>query len=358
MKRLFMILSVACFVVALCYAMPAEAGCDRHVNYGNYIEYGYAYFEVDDSCHVVQVFAFPKCNACGSNAESGYQTDQYYEYHYRNGNVCIYCDARLSQQSEKRTMSQLQDEARMLGDEARGGSIVLQYDGHMRTAPNEYSTVICGVTEGDTFLIMDYSVVNDAVWFKVKHYGTEGWISAAIAEVELSTADALEDIDPDLVVGAVCEIIAGSANTRAGVGAEHHSVSYVKRHQRYTITDFAVANTGKVWYQIDVDGKLSWISSGLVDIVCYSAANCDPITETAGSDEYDYLVGRRCRIVIGSGQALSGPGEGYSPVGVVRRNEKFDIHECQMGDTGKVWYKIRVAGRFGWISSGIAEIIH
>ncbi len=67
-------------------------------------------------------------------------------------------------------------------------------------------------------------------------------------------------------VGETCMIIAESGNARSGAGTEYPKVAYVARWQTYTIFDTAKASNGRTWYQIWVDGRYAWISSGIASI--------------------------------------------------------------------------------------------
>lgn len=64
-------------------------------------------------------------------------------------------------------------------------------------------------------------------------------------------------------VGKVCVITSTSGNVRSGAGTSYRGVGYVNRGECYTILDTDVASNGVTWYQIYVDGRYGWISSGL-----------------------------------------------------------------------------------------------
>ena len=35
----------------------------------------------------------------------------------------------------------------------------------------------------------------------------------------------------------------------------------------------------------------------------------------------------------------------------------YEILDCRIGNTGKVWYKIYVEGEYGWLSSGLTTLL-
>ncbi len=67
-------------------------------------------------------------------------------------------------------------------------------------------------------------------------------------------------------------------------------------------------------------------------------------------------VGVSCRVVVNEGRARSGPGTDYSVVGYVFAGNTFTVLEYRMGNTGKDWYRINLAGMTAWISSAMVEI--
>lgn len=69
----------------------------------------------------------------------------------------------------------------------------------------------------------------------------------------------------DALAGRLCLVTAGAANVRSGPGEEYAVLGQVYRNERYTIVRTAVANTGRTWFQISVNGQLGWISSGVSD---------------------------------------------------------------------------------------------
>jgi hypothetical protein len=41
----------------------------------------------------------------------------------------------------------------------------------------------------------------------------------------------------------------------------------------------------------------------------------------------------------------------------VTQNECYEILDCRIGNTGRVWYKIEVEQDIGWISSGLVTLL-
>lgn len=67
-------------------------------------------------------------------------------------------------------------------------------------------------------------------------------------------------------VGNTCRIDADSARVRIGAGTEHEVVGTVLRGERYEVLGLLPASNGRLWYQIMLDGKLCWISSGVCSV--------------------------------------------------------------------------------------------
>ena len=75
-----------------------------------------------------------------------------------------------------------------------------------------------------------------------------------------------------------------------------------------------------------------------------------------GSTGSGYPVGEWCQVIASSAHVRSGPGMQYPTVGYVKDYQWYEILECTTGSTGKDWYKIKVDGVYGWLSSGLVVL--
>lgn len=167
----------------------------------------------------------------------------------------------------------------------------------------------------------------------------------------------------DYPIGRSCVVWVDSGVARSGPGTNYSQAGYIKVNDVLTILDSQMGNTGKDWYQVRVDGKLCWISSGLVllDGNQEGTAYGVPIQPVDPYPEYPvtatYLVGKWARINASSAHVRQDPNTTSATVGYVKSNQYYLILECRVGSTGKIWYKIEVDDVKGWISSGLVTIV-
>jgi len=75
-----------------------------------------------------------------------------------------------------------------------------------------------------------------------------------------------------------------------------------------------------------------------------------------GSTGKGYPVGKMCTVLSGSCHVKRGPGTEYPTVEYAYVGQRYEVLECRMGTTGKDWYRIKVNGASGWISSGLVSL--
>lgn len=75
-----------------------------------------------------------------------------------------------------------------------------------------------------------------------------------------------------------------------------------------------------------------------------------------GSVVRGYPVGKMFTVLSGSCHVRGGPGESYPTVGYAHVGDRYEVLECRTGSTGKDWYRIRINGAEGWISSGLVSL--
>ena len=117
---------------------------------------------------------------------------------------------------------------------------------------------------GSNQFYIEYTMnANQAIYLGVKFYSSDrsGSISVSITKKSESSRS--------WPVGSTCRVISSIANARAGAGTSYDVVEYVYEGNAFTILDYQKGNTEKDWYKINVNGKICWISSGLVEVDGY-----------------------------------------------------------------------------------------
>ena len=165
-------------------------------------------------------------------------------------------------------------------------------------------------------------------------------------------------------VGQIVTVWVESGYARSGPGTGYSVVNCITMGDRYYVQDRAMGNTGKDWYQITINGARAWISSGLVKLNGNTEGTAYGIPIITSSDPLEnypltstYLVGRTVRIDSYSTNVRQKPDTSSTLVDVVYEYECYEILECRVGSTGKVWYKINYGGGYGWISSGVCTLL-
>ncbi|MBQ9994301.1 MAG: SH3 domain-containing protein, partial [Clostridia bacterium] len=135
-------------------------------------------------------------------------------------------------------------------------------------------------------------------------------------------------------------VTGSNVNVRSGAGTSYSKITVVQKGATYTVLGSAKDSSGKVWYKISVSGKTGYIISTYAKV-----------TETTTGDTVQTLT------VTGSSvNVRSGAGTSYSKVTVVQKGAKYTVLGSAKDSSGKVWYKISVGGKTGYIISTYAKV--
>ena len=164
-------------------------------------------------------------------------------------------------------------------------------------------------------------------------------------------------------VGRYVTVWVDSGHARSGPGTNYDFLNYVHEGDVLQVLDWDMGNTGKDWYQVRINGRLCWISSGLVTLDGNSNGTAygvpivleDPFADYPQTSTY--LIGRWFRVNPSSAHVRKEPHTDTPTVGYVKENQCYEILDCRNGNTGKAWYKIEVEGEIGWISSGLTTLL-
>lgn len=151
-------------------------------------------------------------------------------------------------------------------------------------------------------------------------------------------------------VGKTVEFAVSDGNARSGPGTAYTPVAILNQGERYYVYASELGDTGKDWYQISVNGKRCWVSSGLVRIDGYldGTVNGVPIVPD--------MTERRCTVRSTQANARTGAGMGYTVVTQVYAGEEYAILDCRIGSDGLDWYKISRSGQVCWVRSDLVYV--
>lgn len=283
-----------------------------------------------------------------------------------------------SRWSSKPTTEELQEEARILGEEVIGGTAEIIHTGNFRSDASEYSAKAGVAIEGEVYEIIGYYLNSSGrSWIQIDWDGREVWVSASLVRCSVSSALDARYVSTRDLIGTQIRIIAGCARARSGAGTEYYTVGYVYRNESYEVLSARASDTNKIWYQIRVDGRLGWISSGIAENSSYFGGTDTVTSATTSSGSYSggtdtvtsassattssggsqaYPAGERCTVIAESARARSGAGTEYAVIAYVYRGERYTILSVDNASNGRQWYQVNVDGVNCWISSGVTEL--
>jgi len=181
-------------------------------------------------------------------------------------------------------------DSRMVSPESLIGTTIRIHSacGRVRKGAGTEFSVVGYVYQNEEYQVLDaYASDTKKIWYQVRADGRLGWISSGITENldylaggtdAVTSASSRLDVDAvtsssvtsggsqEYPAGERCRVIAESARARSGAGTVHSVVAYVYRGERYDILAVDTASNGKQWYQIRVDGKTCWVSSGVTEL--------------------------------------------------------------------------------------------
>lgn len=151
------------------------------------------------------------------------------------------------------------------GDKIIGKRAVAQHYGDIRTEPDEYAASVGKSQQGEEYLIVGYTFVDNAVWLRVLYGNELAWISASLAEISGGGEAVIDGDDPyrDYYVGRTCRIIVNSGRARMQPDVDAPIIEYVGYDEKYTILAVESAPDNTLWFKINKDGNMCWISSGI-----------------------------------------------------------------------------------------------
>lgn len=229
-------------------------------------EYWDAYEKYSDTKHIKITNVDWKCLSCGD--EWTEEKSRVQEAHEFSGNKCTLCGYNRSSDagsSKEPSKENLQDAARMLGDQVVGATAKIAYAGNLRAKPSTEAEIIGKVYVDETYQIMNYELAhNGNVWLEIEYDQMRAWMSASLAQIityELDTTDATT-----YLIGRKVIVTIRSGHARSAPGTDSNKVDSIVRGQEYTILDYDYDSIGKLWYKIRIGSVECWIASGLVDV--------------------------------------------------------------------------------------------
>lgn len=264
MKKVVCVILIALLILSIpTSSLAGYTHCDYHPNAPkiwhdeiNYVN------DISDSEHRKVWSNWYTCSVCNDYIGTGgdiYREET--EPHTFSGNTCTLCGYRRA--NSLPTPEQLQTAAIQLinkhGDEIIGRNVKILYAGNVRAKASQYSADIGSVFVDEEYEIISYAFGSSTnIWLEIKYRNSYGWISASLVQMPSITGGGGK-----WLIGLPCRITTSSGRARLKAGTEYPIVEYVGYNEEYTILDIDYASDGNLWFQIQKDGNLCWISSGI-----------------------------------------------------------------------------------------------
>ncbi|MBQ8080455.1 MAG: SH3 domain-containing protein [Clostridia bacterium] len=146
------------------------------------------------------------------------------------------------------------------------------------------------------------------------------------------------------VTGRECWTLYSGA-VYSGVGGGAQVTSY-NEHTNFYITAYEWADASSVWLRVrkaSGGAELGWIPASDAHIADKPVSKPTPA---------------KCRIMTSSGRVRADAGQEYAYIETVHYGEVYTVLDAKEASNGVTWYKLRVGGREGWISSGLVDEIY
>ena len=232
---------------------------------------------------------------------------------------------------------------------------------HVRTGPGTGYDSIGIVNKGSylTYKGVSQYGSDGYTWYNVDFHGQNGWVSAKYGSLSdnggITTygAGGYGGSSDGGYSGSFAYgsgvYITGKCNIRSGPSLSHNSIGGANKGDVLTGTgNISTDSRGIAWYSVLYKGNPGWVSSVYASITGSTSSSSSGSWSSSPSSS----SGGTVRGVSGDSFVRTGPGLGYSKIGVLYQGSSATyMGESSVDDRGVVWYKISWSGSSGWVSS-------
>lgn len=226
---------------------------------------------------------------------------------------------------------------------------------------------------GDQVLIRTKYSGSDDTWLQVEFYyrgsPVRGYVRKADVNAELRRVTVEAPICTGKVIRQNVTTAAGPygqgylvyrSNIRLNTSAIVYEVDDGYAHIEYWSYDkgekwrswIALEDLVTDWYF----ESTGYYGSSRVETSKYEPSPTNAPSTYYGSTGQGYPVGMMFTVISGSCHVKRGAGTDYPTVEYAYVGERYEVLECKTGSTGKDWYRIKINGAYGWISSGLVSL--
>jgi len=224
---------------------------------------------------------------------------------------------------------------------------------YIRSNPNLDGSVIGGMEQGSTAVYLgqictDYRGVD---WYYVNYNGTYGWVSSMYTQLYSESLPALGLMPSLPAYGSTAGTLKaerGDVYIRAAANLNGSQLGVLKNgYSASYLNERSVDERGVVWFRVNYNGTVGWVSSRYGMLYGNAAASSAP---SASASNYIYATGGDCNV-------RKTPNLNGVNLGVLEEGERAPyLGESSTDDRGVIWYKVKFEGKTGWISSMYAGL--
>lgn len=209
-------------------------------------------------------------------------------------------------------------------------------DVHVRDYPSLNGGKLGVLYKGSTASCLGGQSVDDrgVVWYEINFKGRSGWVSSKYAKLNGQSGEA-----------AYVSIVDGQCHLRLTPDLNGEVLAILEEgsrcvYQGRTSTDYR----GVDWYQVSYNGQAGWVSSVYAKLGVNNAA---PVT-SSGS----YVKATSHKVNLRDEPSLNG-----KDIETMDKGQTATYLGKKSTDSrGVIWYKVRFAGKTGWVSSRYTKL--
>lgn len=217
-------------------------------------------------------------------------------------------------------------------------------DCHVRDFPNIYGVSLGVLKNGDTAQCLGGKSTDSrgVLWYEISYKGKVGWVSSQYAYLNG------EGVQPSYV-----KISGGNCNMRDYPSLNGAKLTVLKagataEYLSQTSTD----NRGVDWYYVSYNGYNGWVSSKYAKFT--DSAESSSSSSSSSSSYYGYVKATSHKVNLRDYPSLSG-----KDIGTMDKGETATyLGEQSVDYRGVIWYKVRFAGKTGWISDRYTDLYY
>ncbi len=226
-------------------------------------------------------------------------------------------------------------------------TVTVTHDGiYIRSGAGTSNAVIGNSVKGN-YTCLGTKTLSGLTWYNIViSENKTGWISGNYVKPY-----------EEKIIGKL-RITGSTVNVRQGIGTGYAKITAVSENERFDFTETGKDSSGTTWYRIKISSTVSgWISGSYVEVTEGEGSTTATTTTTTNSTTTTTTAAQKKVQITGEVvNVRSGAGTGYGVVTTVREGETY-VYTDTKTVSDKIWYKITVGTKTGWVIGTYAKVI-